>query len=275
MKRWVPLGTFVIGVILVAAMFVPRLLTSASDRPEAPPPVVAAGGVPQTDPRAAETIASASPFGRATPQVAVVQRQALPELRLTGVVTAARAEQSQAFIETPQGVGVFRIGDVVAAPFTLTQISPAQVTLTDGTTDHVLAFDALAGRQGIEVISEKRTETYRTAAHRQISAVLEEPETTEEYIAYWRERVRRNPGEVLQEIGLQPTDGGYRIAQKQNIGVRLAGFRTGDLITSVNGLSVGNPDTDRKNLDQIAAEGLARIEFTRGGESMTLSFPLR
>jgi general secretion pathway protein C len=275
MKRWLPLGTLILGVIMVAAMFAPRLLTTPSDRLATAQPVASASDATRTDPKAAETIALASPFGRAAPQPAAVQTQALPELRLTGVVTAARPEASQAFIETPQGVQVYRIGDTVAAPFTLVQISPAQVTLTDGTTDHVLAFDALAGRQGIEAIPAARAEPYRTAAHRQISAPLKEPETTEDYIAYWRERVRRNPGEVLKEIGLQPTDGGYRIAQRQNIGVRLAGFRTGDLITSVNGLSVGQPDQDRKHLDQIAAEGLARIEFTRGGERMSLSFPLR
>ena len=275
MKRWVPLFTFIVGVLIVAALFAPRLFTITQEQPATPQPVVASAVAPDIDPKLAETIARASPFGRAAPEPVSVQSRSLPALRLTGVVTAARAAQSQAFIETSDGVQVFRIGDTVAPPFILAQISPAQVTLTDGTTDHMLAFDALAGRQGIEVIAAAQPETYRTAAHRLISAPLEKPETTAEYIAYWRERVRRNPGEVLREIGLQPADGGYRIAQKQNIGVRLAGFRTGDLITSVNGLSVGNPDQDRKNLDQIAAEGLAQIEFTRGGERMTLSFPLR
>ena len=199
-----------------------------------------------------------------------------PDMRLTGVLLAGDPEVSQAFIETSKGRRVYWIGDVVADGFAVSAITAVQVTVTDGTRTHQLRFDdAAVGGAPLSNINATAEKPHQTAAHRALSAKLKKPETTEEHIVYWQERIRRNPGEVLQEIGLIPVDGGYQISRQQNIGVRLAGFRAGDLITSVNGLPVGIADQDRKNIADILGAGVAQIAFERNGELRTLSFPLR
>ena len=229
----------------------------------------------------AQPVAEAAPtraaglFGVPEAPVVAATRRALPHLTLTGVMRASDPTQSQVLIRQTDGsVRIFRIGDTVSEPFLLTEIAAQTITLSDGADSHIVRFDVTENAPA-QTATAIPSAPFQTAAHRAISAKLKKPETTQEHIDYWRERIRRNPGEVLSQIGLVPTDGGYRIARKQNIGVRLAGFRAGDLITSVNGLAVGNADKDRKQIDAILAEGLARVTFERGGESRTFTFPLR
>lgn len=65
------------------------------------------------------------------------------------------------------------------------------------------------------------------------------------------------------------------IAESHDVGVKLAGLKSGDLVRSVNGQTVGNPDDDRRFYDRIAASGQARLEVERNGRILTFSFPLR
>jgi general secretion pathway protein C len=101
------------------------------------------------------------------------------------------------------------------------------------------------------------------------------PETPQDYIDMWRERIRQNPAEVLDSIGLIPTDEGYRIADDHDSGVGRAGLLAGDLVTRVNGQTVGDVDSDRRLYDEVAASGLAQIEIERDGRLISMSFPLR
>lgn len=103
----------------------------------------------------------------------------------------------------------------------------------------------------------------------------EAPQTTQDYIELWRERIRANPQEVLDTIGLIPTENGYRIAEEHDSGVGLAGLRAGDVVTSVNGQVVGDVERDRELFDDVAASGLARIEVQRDGSTVVMSFPLQ
>ncbi|KZZ62765.1 hypothetical protein A3764_00950 [Sulfitobacter sp. HI0129] len=91
----------------------------------------------------------------------------------------------------------------------------------------------------------------------------------------WRERIRANPAEVLDTIGLVPTDNGYRIADEHDTGVSRAGLQAGDVVTTVNGQAVGNVEQDRALYDSVAASGIARIEVERNGKTIVMSFPLQ
>jgi len=107
------------------------------------------------------------------------------------------------------------------------------------------------------------------------AAARAQPVTTQDYIDMWRDRIIANPAEVLDTIGLVPGEKGYTIAEKHDVGVNRAGLRAGDIVTSVNGESVGNVDQDRELYDVIAASGLARIEVERNGRTIVMSFPLQ
>ncbi len=164
---------------------------------------------------------------------------------------------------------------------TVSLITPHVVKLTDGAKTITLTFDgdtevvAPTERAGSDapasLLDRLRGGFVVPATYERPS----KPETTAQYIDYWRTRVRKNPQAVLDEIGLKPTDKGYVIADTHDIGVQLAGLRSGDLVRSVNGQAVGDPEADRKFYDEIAAAGEARIEVERGGRVLSFSFPLR
>lgn len=273
MMKHLPLAILVIGGCGIAAVTGLRFL--GQQDAVAAPVISTSNATTAQPPDPLDTLSNASLFGAVDAPKESATPTKLPPLRLVGVLASSKAENSKALIETTTGLEVFFPGDVVAAPFKLTQVGDVSVTLSDGAIEHILQFETLMAGAGIPSGTDASTEVFRTAAHRALSAKPKKPETTAEYIDYWRDRVRRNPGEVLRDIGLEPADGGYRIAAKQDIGVRLAGFRTGDLITSVNGMPVGVARQDRKNMDQIIADGMARISFERNGEQRTLTFPLR
>ena len=81
----------------------------------------------------------------------------------------------------------------------------------------------------------------------------------QDHIDLWRDRIRKNPQDVLDRIGLVPGPEGYTIAAEHDLGVAKMGLQQGDLVTRVNGEQVGNVDSDRELYDEIAKAGLATI----------------
>lgn len=274
MMKYLPAAVVGTGVLVIAASFGSAYVMPKSER--AVPEPAAAPALPEPAAKL-DLAASAGLFGAtaARTPATIAPQTPLPDMHLAGVLLAEDIRMSQAMIRTEGKVGFFRLGDVIALDFKLAQIDAGQITLSNGAQEHVLQFEDLSDQAGRSADALRGAQSYRTPAHRAMSAELKPPETTQDYIAYWRERLRRNPGEVLDEIGLIPGESGYTIAKKQNIGVRLAGFRTGDLITSVNGHPVGNADKDRKTVDTILAAGVAQITFERNGEQRVFSFPLK
>ena len=223
-----------------------------------------------------------APFGRAAPSGAQTQPETAtrPDIVLRGVF-AGRGAASTALLDVAGVPGLYRETMQVADQLTVTQIAQDRVELMDGATVITLRFDAEAeAREGVNAVTADAPPllSERLKGGFVVPARYEkpgQPETTAEYIDYWRHRIRKNPAAVLDEIGLRPTERGYVIADRHDVGVRLAGLRSGDLVRSVNGQPVGNPDTDRQFYDQIAAAGQARIEVERAGRVLSFSFPLR
>lgn len=223
-----------------------------------------------------------APFGRPNSpasQPASTSTQ-LPDLILRGIL-ASVTSASRAFLDVDGIAGMYRRDDAVGETLILTDIAEDHVTLSDGSRTVTLWFDG-------EEKPEETSQTSGVAAGPSLHERLQDrlvvaaryekpglPETTSEYIDYWRKRIQKNPQAVLDEIGLKPTEQGYVIADRHDAGVRLAGLQSGDLVRSVNGQQVGDPDKDRQSYDRIAAAGHARIEVERGDRILTFSFPLR
>jgi len=94
-------------------------------------------------------------------------------------------------------------------------------------------------------------------------------------IARYRAAIHQNAQGVLDRLGLEQSERGYRISANASSGVRQAGFRPGDVVTVVNGQRVGDMDADRKFFDEIAASGRARVELERDGQTIVMTFPLQ
>ncbi|MGC3939100.1 type II secretion system protein N [Roseobacter sp. EG26] len=223
------------------------------------------------------------PFGRAAAEATIdfgAPTNALPDLTLNGVLKSARAEASAALISVADVQDLFREGDPISEGLRVESVASDHVVICSRTKKIILTFEETQETEG-EKTKNAAAETPINDRLRAAAVVADRtsrtglPETTQEYIAYWRQKIRKNPQAVLDTIGLEPVGDGYRIAQKHNRGVRLAGLQAGDLVRSVNGKSVGNPKEDRKTYDAIAASGQARIEVQRGDRLLTFSFPLR
>ncbi|MEM9550114.1 MAG: type II secretion system protein N, partial [Pseudomonadota bacterium] len=206
----------------------------------------------------------------------------VPNMVLRGVFVST-GSRSAALLDVDGRTALFREAESVTPVFVLSQVAADHVTLTGQSKSLTLHFD-----DGALLTKSPDTDASTATSREGLIARLgggivvparyqkpKSPETTSEYIDYWRNRIRKNPQTVLDEIGLTATDQGYVIADEHDVGVKLAGLKSGDLVRSVNGQAVGDPLEDRRFYDQIAASGQARIEVERGGRLLTFSFPLR
>ena len=225
-----------------------------------------------------------APFGAAEVPVAEAETPEAPlNLILLGVIVRDDPNRSLALLRSDQSEGNYRIGEEVAPGVTLTAIAQDRVTLSKDGADIVLYFagaeaapDVEAVPTGAERLMALITSGQGGSISEQVDAAARaEPVTTQDYIDMWRKRIIANPAQVLDTIGLVPGEKGYTIAEKHDVGVNRAGLRAGDIVTSVNGQSVGNVDKDRALYDVIADSGLARIEVERDGRTIVMSFPLQ
>ena len=220
-------------------------------------------------------ILTLAPFG-APPEPVVANTpigETTLDLTLLGVVLRSDPAQSRALIANAGTSGQFGPGDPVADRATLVDVATDHVTLDVDGTLQTLSFP-IPGATGLAQLPASSGTDRLLAA---VTAQTEEPgpETNQDYIDLWRERIIANPGEVLTAIGLIPTPDGYVIAEQHDSGVQLAGLRAGDLVKSVNGQAVGNVEQDRQLYDDVAASGMARIEIERDGRTIVMSFPLQ
>ncbi|MBW4707433.1 hypothetical protein KX928_06505 [Roseobacter sp. YSTF-M11] len=240
---------------------------------------------PEAEARALDlsAVLALAPFGRAAPSAdaaAGAPAAALPDIALKGILSAAQEDASIALIAVADVQGLYRAGDPLSDTIQVEAVARDHVMIRANGRPLQLLFDEVpsaddgeARDEGTEVSLNDRLRAATVVADR--SARTSPPETTAEYISYWRRKIRKNPQAVLDQIGLEAAGDGYRIAQKHDRGVRLAGLQAGDLVRSVNGRAVGNPDEDRRAYDAIAASGQARLEVQRGDKILTFSFPLR
>ena len=90
-----------------------------------------------------------------------------------------------------------------------------------------------------------------------------------------RQRLAGNAPGAPQDMGVTPTDQGYRVGDALPPAMRAAGLQPGDIITRVNNQTVAGNANPRAILDQAVASGGARVDVIRNGRTLTLSFPLR
>lgn len=234
-------------------------------------------------------ITALTPFGRAaepaTPAKATPGAATL-DIALRGVLLDPDNTLSRAFIRAKGQVDVFRIGDAVLSA-ELVEIGTDTVTLMlDGDTIRVGFAGIVGADQPTAPIATVQEDTSSDPFARLAAAIVPgqgsidlreapPPETTADYIDLWRDRITRNPQDAMDRVGVELVENGYRIKPDPNIGVTLAGLRPGDVITGLNGQSVGDLEKDRVLYDEVAAAGIARVEVVRDGQSLLLTFPLR
>ena len=110
------------------------------------------------------------------------------------------------------------------------------------------------------------------------SSPVEEAAAVEDTLEAYRERFEQNPQETLKGLGIETEEGGYRIGDiGQSPYLRQAGLQSGDVILSVNGRPLTDIQSNQLEIDNILAQGTARIEIQRGARRffITASIPRR
>ncbi|QFT58106.1 Type II secretion system protein C [Sulfitobacter sp. THAF37] len=228
-----------------------------------------------------QTLAFA-PFGSAAvPEAEAPAPQPALQMTLLGVIVRDDPARSLALIDVQGQEANYRPGDELGEDATLISVASDRVTVNVSGTPRILTFEGAERPEedrmptGAERLAALMTSGQGgTISERVDAAAKAEPVTTQDYIDLWRDRIRANPAQVLETIGLVPTPNGYRIAEEHDTGVNRAGLQAGDVVTSVNGQSIGDVEKDRALYDAVAASGVARIEVQRNGRTIVMSFPL-
>ena len=215
-------------------------------------------------------------------------------LQLLGVMQSATPGRSGAIIAGPDGKAAnYLINREVLTGVTLSEVAADHVVLLVNTTPQVLYFpDA---KPAVGAAESTATEAAvapdpKPASRSGVDGLLAlvapgapvygEPDADtsrdpDAVIARYRAAIRQNPASVMLRLGIEATAGGYVIKDMTSPGVLSAGFKPGDVVTSVNGETVGDVTADVDLFDRIAEAGLARVELNRAGKQIMLSFPLR
>lgn len=290
-RLWI-LTSLVAGLLIASLVFAGvRLWWHMSGHTEVLPMSVARqpateGTAPQRD---LDVITALAPFGQVEP---VAQTRQAPEnmakldLALRGVLVDPDPGQSRAYILAGGKMSVLRVGDEVQAA-ELVAINTDTITLQTGDRLQVVGFGGiLAGQESAEESDTSAEQAPSDPFARLAAAIVSgpgsidlregpPPETTDDYIKLWRDRITRNPQAAMDSVGVELVENGYRIKNDPDIGVTLAGLRPGDVVTRLNGQPVGDLSSDRELYDQVAASGIARLEVERDGQALLLTFPLR
>jgi general secretion pathway protein C len=232
----------------------------------------ATGPAPQPAPAGILPLLDFAPFGRSAPPPATVQAPAsIPAtqlgLTLLGLTIASPDTLSRAIIAggaTP--VASYAVGDTVTPAVMLSAVQADHVILLVNGAPEALYFPRTAPA-GLAAADASFVPIIATGPA--------DPTDPDAVIAYYRTEILQDPQAVMDRLGLQATPQGYLIGDNADADVRRAGFQQGDLVTRVNGQTVGNVEQDQVYFDAIAASGRATVEVQRAGQIITMTFPLR
>jgi len=195
-------------------------------------------------------------------------------LELLGVFVADEAQDSAAIVAQKGKTGeLYLVGERLPGNAELIEVHAQHIVLRRAGGRETLRFPQLASKGSVTAsVNPPRSAPAVTRAVRDSGAAAwtEETPTPADFVASYREMLDADPDAALQEIGITPiADGetqGYRLDDSASASPYLSqtGLQPGDVVLSVNGQAVGNIQQDRRQIDNILAQGSARIEVQRG-----------
>jgi general secretion pathway protein C len=284
--RWL----MVAGIAYTLATSITYLLAGADvATPQAPVSTPQAGAArPTVD---IDGLLARNLFGVAGERPATTQSTAttavatqLP-LELRGVFVAEGDGVSAAIIAERGKAGMlYAVGQNVAGSATLEDVAPDHVILRRAGVAETLQFPRAGQSMAPQPppppdmpydAVQPDVAPYETIDEAPpVESGMVEPEpaaaaTPEELVDTYREQLEENPDQALRSLGMSPVDSGaaagYRVDDlAQSPYLSQTGLQPGDVILSVNGRPVGDLNQDRLELENVLAQGSARIEVQRG-----------
>lgn len=193
-------------------------------------------------------------------------------LELQSVFVSDEPERSTAIVAQRGKPGrMYRVGDSLPGNAKLLEVAHDKVYLRTNGNKESLPFPTIhtAGTFNTEVFDEEVGESNdspnvssRDLTNSGASGVGDAPDTLEEY----RQQFSEDAAGTLGSLGIETSDtGGYKIGNSvPSTYLQQTGLQSGDVILSINGQAVGNLQQDQMQLDNVLAQGTARIEVQRG-----------
>ncbi len=202
-------------------------------------------------------------------------------LELQSVFVSREANSASAIVAQKGKPGkVYHVGEKVPGNATLLEVYSDRIVLRRGGSREALLFP----ESKLELVQYDEPEASeppgsRAKRPRADSAAAGAEAQTAETLFEYRQRLREDAEGTLDDLGIESVDsGGYRISTgsaAQSPYLRRAGLQPGDVILSVNGRQVGDIQQDQLELDNIMAQGSARIEVQRGSRRFFITASLK
>jgi general secretion pathway protein C len=221
-------------------------------------------------------------------------------LELLGVFVADDPQQSAAIVAQRGRQGtLYAVGEEVPGSATLVEVQSDHVVLRRAGIREALYFPppgagltarAAAVNAGLPPIEAEPSPdydgTYEEAYDETMAAPPDEaPDASSaasprELLESYRQRLDDDPDQTMAELGVAPVAAGaaegYRVGDlAQSPYLSQTGLQPGDVILSVNGRPVGDLSQDRLELDNVLAEGSARLEVQRGSRRFFVTASLQ
>lgn len=194
-------------------------------------------------------------------------------LELLGVtVSLANKDASSAIIAPKGSAGEFyRIGDTVQGGTRLAAVYDNRVILDSNGKLETLKFELLS-KEGVET---RRVETQ--AAAKNTSSLRDrfrDVKTPADFMNVVSDEANSDPMGAINQLGLDPIGPGQGYRVQSGSMLLALELQAGDVVLSINGQSLGDPQTDQQLLQQVASEGRARIEVQRGNNRFVVNHSL-
>lgn len=208
-------------------------------------------------------------------------------LRLTGIVASTNDGLGSAVIEAKNEEQIYAVGDElpVSGDVTLAKVMPTQVVLNNGGTYELLKLFEDNPLSLMAASATPAPDVSRTVNARREAATSQDPESDEDVTAAEVARVAQDlrqqfyddPQSLAQLVSVAAVRDnagirGYRVSPGRNPEqFRALGFRAGDVITAVNGLSLNDPANTVRLYQMMREATDATFEIERDGASTSLS----
>ena len=212
---------------------------------------------------------------------AAEQTEKLPETRLSlelvGVFVADDPSSSTAFIaQKGRAAKTYGVGDRVGNS-KLETVFQDRVVITRGGVREQIRF---AQREATLLpVDRPKAEANADFSDAEAAGPTLDSSPAGRALTDLRDELERDPQRLLTEWDVarvsQEGARGYAVgALAHHPELGHVGLQPGDRILAVNGRAVGDPEQDRLRIEDIIAEGSARLEIERGGERLAVTVSL-
>jgi general secretion pathway protein C len=199
-------------------------------------------------------------------------KQTRLQLKLRGIVASTEDGLGHAIIEYQNQQAVYAVEDKLPVPgqVKLAKVMPQQVVLDNGGTYELLA---LFEESSLGTAASAKVSAPAPSAQIDKRGDAEATRLAQGY----RERLYQNPQSLADVINISVVrEGdamlGYRVTPgKDQEQFTKLGFKAGDLVTSINGVSLDNPANTMVLYNTMRDAGEAVIELQRDNQPLTLS----